>query len=727
MTYNDILSRFTVKRTYPDKAQCLCPAHTDKEASLTISKGEMGTVVHCHAGCETADILGAVGLSLKDLFDDDPIQNTGERWKAYVEGKEQRKIEDIYNYVDLNGTYAFTRLRLSGKKFIYGIMDGDRFNYGLKGKRRKSIPAVYCKSFKGLKKAVEDGQRVFYCEGEKDVKSVESRGLTGVTCGASGDWISECAELFRGADLVILQDNDKSGENLTRDIMADVKDIVKSVQVIVPTPDIDKGDISDFFIDHSVEDLEELLKEEPKGEEPKEEQAEEINLDQFHLINDKGIVTGVFDLAILEYLKKERDIFVLGGTPYIYQGGVFHPDLSGAELKTMIRNLIYPRFVKSPTIKRVYDLFISDAELQVKSEELNQYPVEWINFRNGFYDPISKQIIPHNPKYRATNQIPHSFDPERGLKGTLIQEWLMFICETHEDITMLTEFSGLCLTRDTRQQKFLILNGEGGTGKSVLIRMIDRMIGSENISNISLNQLTQRFSTFGLMGKLLNSCADLEIDALSDVSTLKKVLGEDSLFCEQKGKDGFSFKSYAKLIFSTNELPIVKAERTVGFYRRLLILTMNQVPEKRDPGFFDRLSAEIDDFIWVSVKALERMYQDGKIFESPKSIEAVKRLRCDSDTVEAFLNEKIEKNPNEKIKKLDLYRDYETFCQDMERQSLTKQNFYRSMKTKGFGELKTNGTEYFKGIFYKQNLPKNLPESPSDGFHDAIQEEIPFD
>ena len=72
MTYDEILSRFKVKRSYRDKAQCICPSHNDKEASLTISKGEKGTVVHCHAGCETADVLGAVGLSLKDLFEDDP-------------------------------------------------------------------------------------------------------------------------------------------------------------------------------------------------------------------------------------------------------------------------------------------------------------------------------------------------------------------------------------------------------------------------------------------------------------------------------------------------------------------------------------------------------------------------------------------------------------------------------------------------------------------------------
>lgn len=701
MTYNEVLSRFTVKRKHRDKAQCICPAHNDQEASLTISKGMKGTIVHCHAGCNTADVLGAVGLSLKDLFDDDPIQSTGERWRAYVEGREKRQIEGVYRYVGLNGNYAFTRLRLSGKKFIYGIMDGDRFNYGLRGKSRKSIPAVFCESLQGLQRAIEKGQRVFYCEGEKDVLTLNRHGLTGVTCGASGDWVSDCSALFKGADVVILQDNDQPGEKSARSIEKDLRGVARSVRIVVPTPDLEKGDVSDFFEDHSVEDLEELLKEEQP--EP-EEKPGELDLDQFHIIKN-GRITGVFDFAILQYLKKHQDLFVLGGIVYLYKDGVFRPDRSGAELKTMIRKLIYPEFIKSTTVKRVFDLFISDAELQVTTEDLNQYPVEWVNFRNGFYDPVSRTMTPHDPVYRATVQIPHVYNPDDQLSGTMVQDWLSFICQSPEDLEMLLQFAGLCLTRDCRQQKFMILNGDGGTGKSVVIRMIETMIGTENISNISLSQLTQRFAPFGLLGKLLNSCADLEISALEDTSVVKKVLGEDTLRGEAKGKDSFSFRSFAKLIFSTNQLPVVKGEQSNGFYRRLLILTMNRVPLKKESDFFDRLSAEVDDFILLSVQALERLYKTGQIIESPGSVEAVKRLRCDSDTVEAFLTECVEKVPDStenRIKKSDLYRSYEEFCRDMERQSLTKSNFYRSMKTKGVGEIKTNGTEYFRGMKFRE-------------------------
>lgn len=46
-----------------------CPAHEDRKASLSISAGGDGAaLVKCHAGCDTAAIVSAVGLKLSDLF-----------------------------------------------------------------------------------------------------------------------------------------------------------------------------------------------------------------------------------------------------------------------------------------------------------------------------------------------------------------------------------------------------------------------------------------------------------------------------------------------------------------------------------------------------------------------------------------------------------------------------------------------------------------------------------
>ena len=464
------------------------------------------------------------------------------------------------------------------------------------------------------------------------------------------------------------------------------------------------------------------------------EGANKISTDlaKFHHHNANGEATGVFDFAIFEHIKANYNIFVCGGTPYIYQEGFYRADVSGARLKTIIRELIYPQFIKARTINNIYMLFLQDMSLEMDFEQLNNYPSHWICFRNGMYDAKKQELLPHSPKYMAINQIPHNFST-KCCKGEKIEEYLNFICEEADCREMLLQFIGYSLTKDVSQQRFLMLRGEGGSGKSIIIRLLESLVGSHNISNISLANLEERFSSFGLMGKLLNSCADLEIKSIEETSMLKKILGEDTLRAEQKGKDAISFKSYAKLMFSVNELPIVKSEKTNGFYRRLLVLTINKPPTEVNPNLFQELEEEIEYLLQLVVKALERMYEQKIITISNASKKAVLQLRADSDTTEAFLQEFCVNIENGRIERTELYNTYNKFCEDTDRQSLTKNNFYRALRTKGYLEIKTGGYRYFKGIEYQKNCPKLPQNSPQfaleDDFVTVTQEqmkEVPF-
>jgi len=47
---------------------CRCPVHADRRASLAVRELADGKLlVHCHAGCTTADVLDALGLRWRDL------------------------------------------------------------------------------------------------------------------------------------------------------------------------------------------------------------------------------------------------------------------------------------------------------------------------------------------------------------------------------------------------------------------------------------------------------------------------------------------------------------------------------------------------------------------------------------------------------------------------------------------------------------------------------------
>lgn len=46
-----------------------CPAHRDRTASLSVRIGADGKILmKCHAGCSIHDVVGALGLTISDLF-----------------------------------------------------------------------------------------------------------------------------------------------------------------------------------------------------------------------------------------------------------------------------------------------------------------------------------------------------------------------------------------------------------------------------------------------------------------------------------------------------------------------------------------------------------------------------------------------------------------------------------------------------------------------------------
>lgn len=107
MTFERILSHFQVRKRGTGKAQCICPAHADREASLTLTDGNDRALIKCHAGCSTEEVVIAAGLKMSDLFYGDGLAK--ERWRAYIENREKRKIEAVYNYASINGDYAYTK------------------------------------------------------------------------------------------------------------------------------------------------------------------------------------------------------------------------------------------------------------------------------------------------------------------------------------------------------------------------------------------------------------------------------------------------------------------------------------------------------------------------------------------------------------------------------------------------------------------------------------------
>jgi hypothetical protein len=78
-----IVSRLDGVRGHRPKVMARCPAHEDRSPSLSIRETSDGTcLVRDFGGCENADVLGAIGLHLADLFRPRADRGTS-RWGGF--------------------------------------------------------------------------------------------------------------------------------------------------------------------------------------------------------------------------------------------------------------------------------------------------------------------------------------------------------------------------------------------------------------------------------------------------------------------------------------------------------------------------------------------------------------------------------------------------------------------------------------------------------------------
>lgn len=247
MELKDFLTHFDVKHRSNGQYKAICPAHRDKNASLSISEKNGRIAVYCHAGCSTESVLNATGLSMSDLF----VKNNTQLqyW--------QRDLIDMYDYYDASGKYAYSKLRYQrpgeDKFFRFGFVENGKCDFKNITKER------YLYNLKQVQEAIKRGETVFIVEGEKDVETMKKIGLTATTSGGAKTWTvehgKEFAEFFRGAEVVILQDNDNAGKAMTENIIRDIKGICARYKVIIPST-VEHGDVTDYLNDgHSKQDL----------------------------------------------------------------------------------------------------------------------------------------------------------------------------------------------------------------------------------------------------------------------------------------------------------------------------------------------------------------------------------------------------------------------------------------------------------------------------------------
>jgi 5S rRNA maturation endonuclease (ribonuclease M5) len=242
-------------RATGDKHQAKCPHHNGKDFdSLTISEGTDGRVLlTCHSrGCEYADIMHALGLEPSDGFVPRTVCVGGKDIPARrPPDTPSDDLSATYDYTDEKGRLLYQVLRYrraDGTKTFRQRQkgtNGDEWLWTLKGvtKVLYRLPDV--------RRAIAESQTIYLVEGEKDVETLRGLGLVG-TCAPGGacekprSWLPQYTEALRGAEVVILPDNDDPGRKHAEIALEALENVARRCRVVT-LPDLpEKGDVSDW-------------------------------------------------------------------------------------------------------------------------------------------------------------------------------------------------------------------------------------------------------------------------------------------------------------------------------------------------------------------------------------------------------------------------------------------------------------------------------------------------
>lgn len=441
------------------------------------------------------------------------------------------------------------------------------------------------------------------------------------------------------------------------------------------------------------QELEKILKNTRKYE------AAEQGENPYLIYNSKGNPTNINARAICDYFVNRGDLFVLGGECYQYRDGVY-VEASSTVRNTIREMIMLDSFITQARIMEVYRLIIDDTRIQKTTADLNT-DRNLINFKNGVWDIERRELLPHDSKYLQTLQIPHEVGLYKPFTETRLYQFFRKTKLPKEDVKMILSYMAYCLTLNYGLKTFMILCGQSNTGKSVLLRFIETMIGHENISALSMHELSQRFYPSQLYNRLLNSCGDNGALPLSSIENLKKITGGDQIMHEKKGKEPFFFVPFCKLIFSFNQLPLQLEEKSNAFYKRMRILYMNNELFLNDEYVNDLCSEES---ICEMIPYLLSLTPVREIPRTRMSNRMVEALRQDSDSIHAFLKKKCVTDPEYTVSKERIYEAYAQFCIGAGRESHKKHGFMRNMRSLGFTEVRDPKTRemQWKGLTLKE-------------------------
>jgi putative DNA primase/helicase len=435
-----------------------CPAHNDKNPSLSITATEDRVVLCCHAGCSIDQILQSLNMEKRQLFDN---HYTGTAvTTTTLAATAKKKVLHATRELAIKAAERSAR-RMAVARWDYTV-SGEivatvlRFNDGKGGKEFRPVSlrdggwAVGKPTDKWPLYRIDDlvaGGTVYVCEGEKAVDAARCVGLAAVTSagGAKGakntDWLP-----LAGRDVVILPDNDDAGRGYAEDVRAILLKLSPPARVsVVQLPGLpDGGDVADL-VDAAGGDDEQLLEVRRLVETTPAQDVTPTQLTVVRPDESVTLVDGAANVSRPETLNDiglgRRIVAEAGGRlRYVVDRGIWvrwtgthwEDDPNGMEPQRVAKAVasslwtemvargpeqtgqVLFRFVQGAGSRRSIEAAIalarSEPAVEARSSDFDVDP--WLlNCANGILDLRTLELRPHDPAVLLTKIASAAFDP----------------------------------------------------------------------------------------------------------------------------------------------------------------------------------------------------------------------------------------------------------------------------------------------------------------------------
>lgn len=333
----------------------------------------------------------------------------------------------------------------------------------------------------------------------------------------------------------------------------------------------------------------------------------------------------------------------------------------------------------------LYKQFLSFAYLP--SPEVKQNTV-LINLKNGTLEITEKGVKLRD--FRSEDFLTYQLDFEY-VPEVAGGRWQKFLDEVLPDVSkqkVLAEFFGYVFINPNvlKLEKVLMLYGSGSNGKSVVFEVLNAMLGEENVSNYSLESLTNQNGYYRAMigDKLVNYAS--ELSSKLDTTMFKQLASCEPIDARLPYGNPFKLKDYAKLVFNANILPET-TEQTHAYFRRFMIIHFDKTIEESKQD--KELSKKIIDkelpavLNWV-LEGLNRLLAQKNFTHSAKIDSALKAYKIQSDTVQMWKKENCYKSSLENYELIkDLYVQYRSYCYEDNYFAVNKSEFKKRLINNG--------------------------------------------